>query len=103
MPLEGRAQLFGRDALAVVRHPQEGDAALAGLDRDLAGVGVEGVLDQLFGDGGGPFDHLAGGDAGGLFGSEHPDGHDETTSGGIVAPEVVCRKRCDWNWLRQPR
>ena len=37
----------------------------AGLDGDVdAGrVGVEGVFDQLLDDGGGPLDHLAGGDA----------------------------------------
>jgi hypothetical protein len=48
---------------AVVAHRDEVPAAGQGGHLDAAGAGVEGVLHQLLDRRGGPFDHLAGGDA----------------------------------------
>ncbi len=74
VPLKGDAQLLGRDPDAIINHAQEGDAALPSFNRDLAGLGVERILDELFDDGSGPLDDFARGDAGGLLRAEHPNG-----------------------------
>ena len=60
--VQGQGQVLGGDALAVIAHPQELDAALFQVDLDAVGPGVDAVLDQLLGDGGGALHHLAGGD-----------------------------------------
>ena len=48
---------------AVVADADEGEAAGGGDDLDLAGAGVERVLDELLDHARGTLDHLAGGDA----------------------------------------
>ena len=73
--LEGEAQLGGVDAAAVVGDADEGEAALADLDGDVRGAGVERVLDQLFDDGGGTLDDLAGGDLRRFVRRQHADRH----------------------------
>ena len=61
--LDGRPDVvFGHPHAVVADDDPLGAAGLDG-DGDPTGVGVQGVLQQLLDDGGGPLDHLAGGDA----------------------------------------
>ena len=62
MAEEGRPELVRRDPLPVIGHPQEGEAAVGDLHRHAGRSGVDGVLHQLLGHGGGPLHHLSGGD-----------------------------------------
>ena len=62
MAQKRRGQLLGRDAAAVVRHPQIGQAPVLHLCHDGGSPGVQGVFQQLLGHAGGPLHHLAGGD-----------------------------------------
>ena len=62
MTLERQRQLLGRHADAVVGDPDERSPAVAQLDGDRAGSGVERVFDQLLDRRGRALDDLAGGD-----------------------------------------
>ena len=73
MPLQRQRQLVGRDAVAVVLHPDQPLAALGIGDVDPPRAGVERVLDQLLDRRGRPLDHLAGRDAVGRGRVELPD------------------------------
>ena len=61
MAQEGRGQLLGVNAAAVVSDPQIGQSAVLDLHHNGGGPGVDGVLQQLLGHTGGPLHHLAGG------------------------------------------
>jgi hypothetical protein len=61
VPLERENRIVAHHAFAVVRHSQQTTAARFDLDCDLRGAGVDGILDQLFGDGSGTLNHFAGG------------------------------------------
>ena len=65
---KGGLYLAGGDAPAVVGDPEEGHPPVGDLHGDLGGPGVDGVLHQLLGHGGGPLHHLAGGDQVGHMG-----------------------------------
>ena len=77
----------GGDAAAVVLHADQAPAALADLDANVGGAGVEAVLDQLLDRGRGTLDDLAGGDLVGDFGREDSNRHDAdcTTRGHSAA------------------
>ena len=60
--LEGQPGVLGAHAQAVVGHGDQRGPAVPDLDPDPAGLGVEGVLDQLLGHRGGSLDDLSGGD-----------------------------------------
>jgi hypothetical protein len=82
---------------AVVDDADGGGAAAADHDLNLAGSGVEGVLDELFDDRGGTLDDLAGGDlAGDLLGKQgdaaHGMGRSTRQSGGVWRGGVVRRR-----------
>ena len=51
------------DSGAVIDNADQRETALADLDGDLRGAGVERIFDQLFDDGGGALDDLPRGDA----------------------------------------
>ena len=59
---QGQRQVLEVDAAAVVDDLDEFAAALLDVHLDVPGAGVEGVLQELLDDAGGPFDDLAGGD-----------------------------------------
>ena len=59
---EGGGQLLRRDAAAVVRNADVGQAALFQLGGNGGGTGVKSVFQKLLAHGGGAFHHLAGGD-----------------------------------------
>jgi hypothetical protein len=73
MALKAKESVVPTHANAVIGNADK--AASAGLDlyRDLRCTGVHGVLDQLFNDAGGPFDHLASGDLVGDLLWQQPD------------------------------
>ena len=62
MALEGRHRILRLHSTAVVRHPQEGHAAVPDLQGDLGGSGIHGIFQQLLDHGGGALHHLSGGD-----------------------------------------
>ena len=62
MAQEGGGQLLRRDAAAVVRDADVGQAALFQLGGNGGGAGVKSVFQKLLAHGGGAFHHLAGGD-----------------------------------------
>ena len=71
MTFEGEERVVAAHAEPVVGDIDERATAVLDGDRDASGFGVEGVLDQLLHDGGGPLDHLAGSDlVGDLLGEE---------------------------------
>jgi hypothetical protein len=72
--LAGQPQLGGSDAAPVVVDADQIEPAAADIDADGFGPGIERIFDQLFDDGGGALDGLAGGDAGGDAGGEDADG-----------------------------
>ena len=57
-----QTQVVGGDAVAVIRDPDQADAALLQIDADVARAGIEAVLDHLLERRGGPLHHLARGD-----------------------------------------
>ena len=63
VPLHGERQIGGAHAAAVVGDADEREAAGRRHHLDVAGAGVERVLDQLLDHARRPLDHLAGGDA----------------------------------------
>ncbi len=76
MPLKCQRQLILGNSCAVIAHANEADTSLFQLDVDTPRPGIETVLDQLLDNGGGAFDHLAGGDlVDQLIGqnADHPD------------------------------
>ena len=79
--LEGEQGVVPDHAVAVVGDADELAAAGFDLDADAGGAGVEGVFEELFDDGGGAFDDLAGGD---LVGHEVGENAD-------AAHEVIVR------------
>ncbi|MNO78533.1 hypothetical protein D3C76_696780 [compost metagenome] len=58
---QGQRQVVGRNAAAIVTHPQQLDAALLHFHVDTPGAGVQAVLQQFLGDRSWPLDNLAGG------------------------------------------
>ena len=62
MAEKGGGQLPGSDAAAVIRHPDEGHAAVLQIRHHGGRPGVYGVLDQLLDDAGGALYDLPGGD-----------------------------------------
>ena len=62
MAEKGGGQLPGSDAAAVIRHPDEGHAAVLQFRHHGGRPGVYGVLDQLLDDAGGALYDLPGGD-----------------------------------------
>jgi hypothetical protein len=62
MALQRQRQFVGRDALAVVLDHGAAHAAAGQAHGDLAGAGVQRVVDQLTHHRSRAFDHLAGGD-----------------------------------------
>jgi hypothetical protein len=80
---EGQGQVLGGDTAAVVHDADEGGAALLDLHLDALAARVQAVLQQLLDDGGGPLDHLAGGDLGDHRGRQLLDaGHTGAGAGG---------------------
>ena len=71
VPLEGEKRVVPAHAAAVVLDSDQGPAAVAELDLDPAGAGVQGVFDKLLDHRGRPLDDLAGGDL-----VRHPVGQD---------------------------
>src|SRR2546430_4462207 len=59
VPLERERQVLGRDADAVVGHPDQDGAAVPQVHRDAPGGGVEAVLHELLDRGGRALDDLA--------------------------------------------
>ena len=59
MTRDREPELFGRDPLTVVGDPDPPRASTLEGDLDPSRACIEGVLDQLLDDGGGPFDDLA--------------------------------------------
>src|SRR5262249_4755724 len=59
---EGQRQVVGLDAAAVIDDAEEVEAALADLDVESTGAGVDAVLEQFLEHAGGPLDDLARGD-----------------------------------------
>ncbi|MNL16811.1 hypothetical protein D3C87_1378670 [compost metagenome] len=55
-------QVIGRDAAAIVTHPQQLDPALLDINIDALGAGVEAVFQQFLDHRGRTFNHLTGGD-----------------------------------------
>ena len=72
--MKGQGQSVGRDALAVVGHPNEAESALPYLDRHVAGTGIEAVIYQLLHHRGWALHHLAGGDKDGHVGRKNANG-----------------------------
>ena len=62
MPVEREQRVLPAHADPIVGHSDASLAAALDVDIDARRPGVQGVLDQLFYDGGGPFHHFAGGD-----------------------------------------
>jgi hypothetical protein len=60
--LQCQRELAARDAVPVVAHPDQGQAAQFQLEVDAPGARVEAVLEQLLDRGGRPLNHFAGGD-----------------------------------------
>ena len=60
---ESQGEIGGCDSAPVVHDADEFAAAVFGLDENAGCAGVDCILDELFHDGGGALDHLAGGDA----------------------------------------
>ena len=58
---QGQRQVIGRNAAAVVAHPQQLDAALLDVDINALGTGVEAVFQQLLDHRSRALDHLTGG------------------------------------------
>ena len=63
VPLDRKRQVVAGHADAVVGDADQPPAAAVGDDLDLLRAGIEGILDQFLHDAGGPFHHLAGGNA----------------------------------------
>ena len=62
MGREGQRQLVPGDAVPVVGDPEQLAAAFFDVDPNLAGAGVQGILDELLHGAGGPLDDFARGD-----------------------------------------
>ena len=62
MALKGQQGVVAIHAVAVVGNANQLAPAAFDLDADAVGAGVEGILQQLFHDRGGPVHHFAGGD-----------------------------------------
>src|SRR5205085_12348261 len=77
-----------RHAAAIVGNAQQLDAAAGDLDADGPGAGVERVLEQLLGDGGGALDHLASGDARGDLRRQDADRHGGRPHGWHASPSA---------------
>jgi hypothetical protein len=58
---QSQRQVIGRNAAAIVAHPQQLDAALLHIDIDAFGTGVEAILQQLLDHRGRALDHFTGG------------------------------------------
>ena len=63
VPFQRQCHVGRRHAAAVVRNLDQGKATFGQPDSDVGGSGIQRVLDQFLQRGGGPFHHLAGGDA----------------------------------------
>src|SRR3954454_17742113 len=63
MPLDGEIELVGGHASAVIGYRDQGPAAVAQYDLDVARAGVNSVFDQFLDGGGRALDDFAGGDA----------------------------------------
>ena len=74
--------ILGSHAAAVVRHSQEGHAAVADLNGDLGGSRVHGVFQQLLGHGGRPLHDFTGGNQIGNMGGKLNDLWHSITSKG---------------------
>ncbi|MNI23721.1 hypothetical protein D3C73_773170 [compost metagenome] len=57
---QGQRQVIGRNAAAIVAHPQQLDAAQLHIDVDALGAGVEAVFQQLLDHRSRAFNHLTG-------------------------------------------
>jgi hypothetical protein len=75
MASESKLYLCRGNAAAIITHGYEATPPLGDLNADLAGIGIDGVLDELFDHGGGPFDHLTRRDLGGDLRRELLNGH----------------------------
>ena len=80
MPLDRERQFVRPHAPAVVHDQDARQAARVGLDLDPARARIDGVLDEFLDGAGGPFDHLAGGDAVHDLAGEAADGHESDVS-----------------------
>jgi len=58
---QGQRQVIGRNAAAIVAHPQQLDAALLHIDIDTPGAGVEAVFQQFLDHRSRALNHLTGG------------------------------------------
>lgn len=58
---QGQRQVIGRNAAAIVAHPQQLDAALLDIDINAPGAGIEAVFQQFLDHRSRALDHLAGG------------------------------------------
>ena len=74
--LEGKIDLGGGNAAAVVAHAHQAQAALARLDANLRRAGVDGIVQQLFDHRRRTFDDFAGGDLSGYLRVQNLDWHD---------------------------
>src|SRR5207253_7030304 len=78
VPREGHREFIGGDTAAVVAHPNEAGATALHVDLDAPRAGIQTVLDELLDDGGGPLDHLAGGDLIDELAGKNADGHGDS-------------------------
>ena len=62
MPFQAKQRVIAAHAGAVIGHPDQAASAGLDLNANIAGAGVQGVLNEFFHDTGGTLNHFAGGD-----------------------------------------
>ena len=93
-------QVHGRDARPVVGDLDAGEAAVFEAEGDLAGAGVEGVVEKLAHDRGGPVDHLAGGDLAGDLVAQPMDARPRRGPGSAPRGSPSrCVRRAHQKWI----
>jgi hypothetical protein len=59
---KGKEGVIAQHAAAIIRDANEASAGIFHVNTNLSGTRVEGILEKLFDDGGGPLHHFAGSD-----------------------------------------
>ena len=88
------SELIGGDSAAVVAHPNEAGATALHVDLDAPRAGIQTVLDELLDDGGGPLDHLAGGDLIDELAGKNADGHGDSRTPRAVRQGPQPARQC---------
>ena len=95
VPGQRQRQVIGRNAAAIIAHPQQLDAALLDVDVNAFGTGVEAVFQQLLDHRRRSLHHLAGGDLVRQPWAEQLDaGHVQDLSHSLDASSVPGMVRC---------